>query len=540
MYAIRSYYEYAGKDIKAKAKVTGKEEFVAKMKQMGKDAQKAKLELATGKTEGLTKIVSQIDSIHAILLMTPDDYADPMNIIMQKMNYTVYQRKNNLYKGYLYSLNKRTYSQITEIIEQAQRKLGELSKICNAEIEELDRKKEAKTISESTWKIMVHNVHLKFFHGSNNIQGTAFGSATNVVSTAYVNKFKPNAEQYYYDVFRHVALISDPQVRIQKDADLRNSINQAVTWYLQSVLMAHGSFQYKDDWDCGCSEEELAAAREKEQEEMDAAENERIARNKNAKAVFDSGEIPESSPLFKKLDAYADEYNFGLIKVRASCARTVVEANTDWLPNNLPFNFHYKSVESENTGAITRSGGVKVGLEKGVGAGKLTANLNMDVSVSSDGNGVVKDYSVTGGANAGVKVGNFNAEVGLNGTMTNKNGVTDYSATATGKVNTSVNYGNTTVSGGAEFSYSSKNGLETDFSGGVKQDFKNEYGGSGEVKMEASTKRGCSMSAKVEQTLDPAKRAMDKVKDIAGEKGLEVPTDFVTKTLWDGKYKTKP
>ncbi len=36
-------------------------------------------------------------------------------------------------------------------------------------------------------------------------------------------------EAYYYDVFRHIALISDPDVRQKKDADLRNSINQAVT-----------------------------------------------------------------------------------------------------------------------------------------------------------------------------------------------------------------------------------------------------------------------------------------------------------------------
>lgn len=533
--------KYAGKDMKAKAKVTGKEEFMRNIESIKKDAQKVKLELAAGKTEGLTKIVSRIDSIHAILLMNPDDYADPMNIIMQKMNYTVYQRKNHLYRGYLYSLNKKTYNQITEIITQTQRKLADLSKICNAEIEELDKKKEAKMISESTWKLQVHAVHMKYFNASNNYQSTAFGSATNVVSSIYMNNFKPTVEKFYYDVFRHIALISDPEVRDQKNADLKNSINQVLTWYLQTVLMAHGSFKYSDDWDCGCSIEELEAARTTEREEMDKAEDERIAKNKNAKAVFDSGEIPESSPLFKRLDAYVDEYNFILVKVRASCARTVVEANTDFLPNNLPFNFHYKSTESENTGAITRSGGIKAGLEKsiGEGAGKVSANLNMDVSVSSDGNGVVKDYSVTGGASAGVKVGNFNAEVGLNGTMTSKNGVTDYSATATGKVNTSVKYGNTTVSGGAEFSYSSKNGLDTDFSAGVKQDMKNEYGGSGKFEMNASTKRGCSMSGKIEQTLDPAKKVMDKVNDYAGEKGLEAPSDFVTKSLWNGKYEYK-
>ncbi len=251
----------------------------------------------------------------------------------------------------------------------------------------------------------------------------------------------------------------------------------------------------------------------------------------------DSGEIPESSPLFKRLDSYVDEYNFGLIKVRASCARTVIEANTDFLPNNLPFNFHYKSSESKNTGAITRSGGIKAGVSKEVGAAKVNASLNLDISVSSDGNGVVKDYSVTGGASAGVKVGNYNVSAGASGTASSTNGVTDYSVS--GNVNGSVKYGNTTVSGGAAASYSMSKGLDTDFSARVNQDFKNDFGGSGNVKMEVSSKRGCSVSGKVEQTLNPAKNAMEKVNDVTGEHGIEVPSDFVTKELWSGKFETK-
>jgi hypothetical protein len=241
------------------------------------------------------------------------------------------------------------------------------------------------------------------------------------------------------------------------------------------------------------------------------------------------------------------------------------------LPNNLPFNFHYASSESENTGAITRNGGIKVGLEKDLGnGGKATANLNLDVSVSSDGNGVVKNYSVTGGANAGVEVGNFKASAGVDGSLTvdnktgnysasgnantsasagnttvsgsvggkvtSKNGVTDYSLS--GSANASVKYGNTNVSGGVTATLGN-NGLETDFSSGVSQDFKNGYGTTGKVAFEASTKRGCSLSGKVEQTLDPAKKAMATVNDITGDKGLEIPSDFVKKEIWSGKFETK-
>jgi len=537
--------KYAGKDIKVKPKVTGKEEFLANMQEMKKEAQKARLDLASGKTESITKLASKIDNVHEILLINPEDYADPMNVVMQKMNYTVYQRKNHLYQGYLYALTKKTYRQVYETIEQCNRKITELAKLRETEMEQYEtaRKAAEKQAQDggyefpaAEWDMRRHNLHVKFFNAFNGIMEPGFGSATNVASIAYVKKIKPAAENYYYDVFRHVALISDPEVRDQKNADLKNNIYSASTMALQTVHMAHGSFAYSDDWDCSCSLEELLAAREAEQKANEEEENARIERNKSAKAVFDSGEIPESSPLFKKLDAFVDVYNFGLVKVRASCARTTIEANTDFLPNNLPFKFKYSSSESEFTGAITRNAGIKVGVEKEFSkTTSASANLNIDVSVSSDGSGNVKNYSVTGGADVGVKVGNFSANVGAQ--ASNNNGVTDYSVS--GNANANVKYGSTTVSGGASASYSLSKGLETDFSAGVKQDWKSDIGTSASVKAEVSTKRGCSLSHKVEQTLTPVKKAVDSANKAIEDSGLEIPSDFLTKELWSGKYESK-
>ena len=356
-----------------------------------------------------------------------------------------------------------------------------------------------------------------------------------------MQRFKPNVEAYYYDVIRHIALISDPDVRSKEEADMRNSIYQALTWYLNTVMVAHGSFKYHDESACSCSMEDLVAAREAEDEALAQEENERIARNKQAKAVFDSGEIPELSQLFKKLDSFVDEYQLGLIKVRASCARTTVEVNTDWLQKafNLPASFSYKSTTSEFTGATTRNAGLSVGVKKEVGNGEVNANVNLSVAVSTDGNGVVKDYSVTAGADAGVNVGNFSASAGgqvsISGDQT---GIKDYSVTAS--ANTSVQYEQTTVSGGASVSYGSK-GLETDFSASVKQDFSNGVGTDASASFEASTKRGCSVSGDVNQTINPAgaqvqKDAVEKVKD---ETGLELNTDFFKKELWSGKFELK-
>ena len=94
--------KYLGNNDKAKVKVTGMDQFMANMQSMKKDAENAKLDLASGKTTSTTQLASKMDKFHTILLMNPDDYADPLNIILQKMNYTVYNRKNNLYRGYLY------------------------------------------------------------------------------------------------------------------------------------------------------------------------------------------------------------------------------------------------------------------------------------------------------------------------------------------------------------------------------------------------------------------------------------------------------
>lgn len=547
----RNPQKYMDKDLDPDFKISGKEEFVARMQQMGKDANKAKLDLATGDISSTVAIAGKIDPMHLILQMDPNDYADPMNVVMQKMNYTVYQRKNHLYNGYLYKLNKKTYDQVIEIISQCNRKMEDLAKIRDTEMEELQKRKEAAkaqagatgtTFRQAEWDLIEHNIHVKFFHAANNIQETGFGSATNVVATTYMQRFKPNVEAYYYDVIRHVALISDPDVRDKKNADLRNSINQAVTMYLNTVMAAHGSFKYYDDWDCGCSLEELLAAREAEDKAMEDEENARIARNKAAKAVFDSGEIPESSQLFKKLDSFVDVYHLGLIKVTASCARTIVEVNTDWISKafNLPASFNYKSTTSEFTGASKTTAGLKVGVEKKLNdTQKVFGNVDLSVSVSSDGNGVVKDYSVTAGASAGVSVNGYSvsggARVNISG---NQNGVQDYSVTT--NVNSSAKYGQTTVSGGSSVTVGSK-GVDTDFSSKVTQDFKNGVGTDGSASFEASTKRGCSVSGKIDQTINPAgaqvqKGAVDKVNKATG---LNLNTDFYKKELWSGKYELK-
>jgi len=454
----QKYTSKAGK-MKPKVKVD-KSKLKENINEWKKLAQQGERELTTRKTGALTELVSSVDPFHAIVGMNPEDYADPVNIIIQKHNYAVHNRKTNLYSGYLYSENKK----ILQAVQDLQKRYG-------ARMVELEAQRDAEVAAAGDDPIARHNAHLNFFHAANGAATSAFGSATNVASTSYVNKIKPIAEDYYYDVIRHVGLISDPDVRDAKDADLKHNINSALVQALSTVLSAHGSFHHYDDWDCGCSEEGLAAARKAEREEFEQAEEERIARNKAGKAVFDSKDIPPSTPLWKKLDAFGADLNIpGLffLKGRISCARTEVRLDTSILPiPNIPQLFAGMT-RNEFTGATNYEGGVNVQLvDRQVGAdGRVTASVGLSGSVSTDGSGNVQDYSVSpsgeltvtsgdttfsakGGATFGSKGTSVSGEASVehDGTSVKVGGQASSDGSYTGSVEASAGDGAATVRG---------------------------------------------------------------------------------------------
>jgi hypothetical protein len=517
--------KYKGKK-KRKPRVTGKEKFKANMLALGEQAKSAERDLQGGDASGLTGIASAIDPLFTILQIEPEKYADPMNVVIQKHNFAVYNRKTNLYNGYLYTVNKRTYETVQDVIRLYVEKLKPISAQKKAELDALEEQLQGATDAESELKR--HAIHTKYFELKNNITQVAYANATNVVSVAYVQKIKPTVENYYYDVIRHIAMISDPEVRKKKDMELRGSINGALMWALQTVLVAHGSFRHEDDWDCDCDVEALLRQREAEQAAIDAADNERIARNKAAKAMFDSGEIPESSPLFKKLDAMGTDLRIPFMPFlsgRISCARTVVRLDTDALPIPGIAKLFGSMSRSENTGATKYEGGVAIGLSAKGAGGSLGACLGLSGSVSMDGEGTVKDYSVTPSAAVSVSAGTMKASVeaqmtfgrGSDGSAT----LRDYSATAKAEYSTKVSNADVKVNG--EMSYGPNGLRDSDFSAGVSKDVKTGFGIEGKGELEASTKRGCKFSKEVKNTyMQQAEGAIDQ---------------WNVKEIWSGEYK---
>lgn len=489
--------------------ISGMSDFMANIQNMAQMAQTAQTDLAAGRTGSTLALASKSDPGFTILRIDPNTYADPFNIVIQKHNFVVFYRKMNAYNGYLYSVNKRTDATLKDIIDQTRTKMEAIAAREQADLDQYDREiKQAENAGENTdtakWKLRLHAIHTKYFHEYNAVSDIAWSQATSIASTAYLQKIKPTAESMYYDVLRHVALISDPSVRDSKDIALKASIDRAVMWGLQNVFVAYSSSHYAEDWDCDCDIQGIQAQYEAEQAQLEADENARLQKSMAEKKRFDSGEIPESSPLFQKLDAYGTDLNIPFIPFlsgRVSCARTVVRLKADFpVPGAPSLSLNYMS--NAFTGASTYGGGVSAGIGSEVNGVNVGARLSLSASVTTDGNGVVSDYSLTGGAQVGVS-GSY-GEAGVSGEMTfGPGGVTD-----------------------SDFGASAKTDLSTAFGGAT-------------VSIEGSTKRGCSVSGQVEQSLGPAQDLLDQGSEATFGKDYAdfSPTkDLLKKELWSGSF----
>jgi hypothetical protein len=488
--------KYANQKNRPKVKVD-KSQLKGTLDDLRKQAETAKRDLATGKTASSIALAAQVDPFFAILKLDPQEYADPMNIIIQKHNFAVLNRKFNLYNGYLYSVNHQRHQAFNEIAANYNKKIMEALTIRDAELAKL---KGSDSSAESL--LRNHAVHVRYFNACNAAAETAFGSATNIATTAYVQKIKPKAEAFYYDVIRHIGLISDANVRDRKESELRRAIYSALVSSLQLVGAAHGSFKYHPEWECGCDLADLLRQREDEEKANKDEENARIMRNKAAKLAFDSGEIPESSPLWKKLDSFGSKVDLGFISWKVTCARTVVnfKLTVPFVPGS-PQVFASQEV-SEFTGAGKYDQGIKVSLKAGEG---VKAYFGLSSSVTTSGEGMVKDYSVTAATGLSISAKDTNVNIG----------------------------GQMTFGPGGEV-------RDSDFSAGISKDFSNEMGGSGSASFEASTKRGCTLSGKVEQTIESAQKFIDdaKTKAVGKDAAKLIPMDFFQKELWSGEYET--
>ncbi len=501
------------KDAKIDISVTGAEQLRARVEAMKAQAAQMKADLQSGNRAAIARpspLALTLNPALGIHLLNPFDYANPTDVMMQQYNVSVLAQKIYAYNSSIYATNRRTRAFLEEIRERHAKNRAEIRAMEKLELALFEKKKaEAERSGVDTrsaqWRIMEHNLHTRFMNEYNSRAEYEWKEATQVAAKAYADKIKPRAERFYYDVFRHIALISDPGAREEKNREFEKMLIFGVTQALENVLGAFGFMPYVQEWDCHCDLGSLLADAEREEKALDQIRREQEEREMKDRLRFASGEIPPSSPLFQKLDAYGTDLNIPFIPLlsgRVSCARSTFTLAAEF-PGALGPKATYTFTESAFTGATTHAAGVEISVSGEEGSLSAAATLNVQGSISLNGRGTVSDYTVTGAGSVNVGVGPLSGRIG------------------------------------AEVGYTRTGGLTTDASGGLTAVLQGEYGRSTEVTIEASAQRGSTLSVKAEQNLNPYSGEVNTfLKDVSKEfVGDKFPfSASVKKELWSGTF----
>jgi hypothetical protein len=499
------------------ATVTGVEELKARAAAMKAQAEQMKAALESGNMAALARpspFALTVNPALAIHLLKPFDYANPMDVMMQQYNISMLALKSYAYNTSIYATNRRTRAVLEEIRERHAKNRAEIRAMYELEMAQFQKRKaEAKRSGvnvdsdpgRTQWLLMEHNIHTRYMNEYNARAEYEWKEATMVAAKAYADKIKPRAERFYYDVFRHIALISDPEAREKKNREFEQMLILGVGQGLENVLGAFGSMPYVQEWDCHCDIGSLLADAGREEKELEQIRQEQEAREQQERRRFESGDIPPSSPLFQKLDAYATDLSIPFIPLlsgRVSLARTTFTLAAKF-PTSLSPKASYTFTENAFTGATTHAAGLEISVRGKEGPLSGAATLNVQGSISLDGHGTVTDYTVTGAGTVKAGLGPGSGRIG------------------------------------AEIGYTSTGGLTTDVSGGLTAVLDGAYGRSTEVTIETSARRGSTLSVKAEQNLNPYSGEIDTfLKDVSKEYiGDKFPfSTSVKKELWSGKF----
>ena len=189
-----------------------------------------------------------------------------------------------------------------------------------------------------------------------------------------------------------------------------------------------------------------------------------------------------------------------MLSGRISCARSTFTLSAE-LPTALSPKGTYTFTESAFTGATTHAAGLEISVS--TEDESIAATLNVQGSISLDGQGTLTDYSVTGAGTVNVSLGPVSGRIS------------------------------------GEIEVTPRGGVTTDVSGGLTAKLEGEYGRSTEVTIETSARRGSTLSVKAEQNLNPYSGEIDSLlKDVSEEfVGDKFPfSTSVKKELWSGKF----
>jgi len=285
-----------------------------------------------------SSIASNLSPESKILLLDPEDFVNPTDILAQQYNVLQYKHKWGSYTTYLSKQLNELLEAIVYANEDLVKKMIPLEESMRAELDKLSDEHDAshkKSVSNCDACIVkTHQIHSKYDPQLNNLAETGWMDITNFVSARYIQRIKPNLEAMYIECMKHVLLISDPAVRDKVEQNLKTDIEEFIVIAFQHVRQAYSINIRHYPYECNCNEAEVAAAAKRLQKEIDAAENQRIIMNMKAKQAFKAGEIPENSPLYKSLDKYSSSYQLLFMKMKMHPLKTEMKIEVG-LPKSL-------------------------------------------------------------------------------------------------------------------------------------------------------------------------------------------------------------
>jgi hypothetical protein len=152
-----------------------KTQLEATLKKLKEQAIMAKRDLATGKTAASVELAGNVGPFFNILSMDPEEFADPVDLVVQKHNFAVYCRKFSLYTGYLYTVNKKTHEALREIADRYGKTTLQAEKTRDAELEKLAKQY---GLTSTQRALLKHKIHVQYFNTCNGAGESAFGSST--------------------------------------------------------------------------------------------------------------------------------------------------------------------------------------------------------------------------------------------------------------------------------------------------------------------------------------------------------------------------
>lgn len=354
------------------------------------------------------RTMAQTQPEYAIFTMNPYEYANHMDILIQRYNITVFNRKYNSYSQYLHKVNMRVTQDIQNIAQNLTAKLEPLGQQAEAEIEKIQNS----NMSENEKLLKIHGVHMTYNPQMNNLSDVAWKQATEIACVAYQKKIKKYSEQMYNDCMKHIMLTSDEKVQKNLEQKVKTQVLSGVGMGLQNVLSAYTITDYIEPHDCGCSFEALAAAREAERKERDRLDLEQAQKNKKAKERFEKCEIDENSEYYKKIiKPYEVRINTPFVEGLVGPYKSYIKIKFE-IPGVVTLDFG--KVEHHLRNTTTFDGGAEIGASGkigSVGAG-TKAFLKFIAVRDSNGNFSAKDVDIIGGGEAGLSLPGVEAKAG--------------------------------------------------------------------------------------------------------------------------------